>query len=390
MAAAPCRRDEHDLNLSSDHTWEIAPVTALALDPEQTVPSEDGKLNPATEAADPAALEPHTDPTSNKICVTETPDSSPATGSEPRASVPPELDRAPIIEFSSADIFRHSPLGDVLNSLKTLALAGDSQPNYIRFELEADDGEFCFPPTAHFIATVEDLTDMLDYDSEDIDGMDDDAGEEQAQNPPFTGRWTATSSYDVYMVDTPKENNGDNEKDPVNDKPLETQPKCRRQRHCSKSRRGKDSNTGARENNTPDDAKDKEDPVEPTSEQDDREDGQVSPDEQAINEDSEDSNYLPLSEDEVSLGDEDFIVPEKPVEQEGFKRRLIATARSLKKKQQQLQADQDLLNDRWTDVLAAEEYELECPIKSYPKRKLLPQFDDEALEPMPSTCNAAD
>ena len=27
---------------------------------------------------------------------------------------------------------------------------------------------------------------MLDYGSEDIDGMDDDAGEEEAQNPPFT------------------------------------------------------------------------------------------------------------------------------------------------------------------------------------------------------------
>jgi hypothetical protein len=119
-------------------------------------------------------------------------------------------------------------LGDVLNSLKTLSLAEDSQPNYSQFELEADDGEFRFPPTAHFIATVEDLTDMLDYDSEDIDGMDDDAGEEQAQNPPFTGRWTATSSYDVYMVDTPKENNGDNEKDPVEVKPPETQPKHRR------------------------------------------------------------------------------------------------------------------------------------------------------------------
>ena len=62
-----------------------------------------------------------------------------------------------------------------------------------------------------------------------------------------------------------------------------------------------------------------------------RENGQVSPDEQAINEDSEDSNYLPLSEDEVSLGNEDFIMPEEPLEQERFKRRLIATARSLKK-----------------------------------------------------------
>ena len=74
----------------------------------------------------------------------------------------------------------------MLNSLKNLSLAGDSQPNYIRFKLEADDGEFRFPPATHFIATVEDLTDTLDYDSEDIDGMDDDAGEEEAQNPSFT------------------------------------------------------------------------------------------------------------------------------------------------------------------------------------------------------------
>ena len=49
---------------------------------------------------------------------------------------------------------------------------------------------------------------MLDYASKGIDGMDDDAGEEHAQNQPFTGRWTTTSSYDVYMVDTPKEGDG--------------------------------------------------------------------------------------------------------------------------------------------------------------------------------------
>ena len=38
--------------------------------------------------------------------------------------------------------------------------------------------KFRFPLTTHCIATVKDLTDMLDYDSEDIDGMDNDAGEE--------------------------------------------------------------------------------------------------------------------------------------------------------------------------------------------------------------------
>ena len=81
-------------------------------------------------------------------------------------------------------------------------------------------------------------------------------------------------------------------------------------------------------------------------------------------------------------------MPEEPQEQERFKRRLIATARSLKKKQLQLQADQDLLNDRWTKVLAAEEYGLSGPAKSYLKRILLPQFDDEALEPIPSSHKA--
>ena len=80
----------------------------------------------------------------------------------------------------------------------------------------------------------------------------------------------------------------------------------------------------------------------------------------------------------------------KSPQQEHFKRQLIATVRILKKKQQQLQADQDPLNEKWTDVLAAEEYGLERPTKSYPVRKLLPQFDDEALEPVLPRYNAAD
>lgn len=126
----------------------------------------------------------------------------------------------------SSNSVPRTSLGNVLNSLKNLSLAGDSQSNYIWFELGANDGEFRAPPTSHLIATVQDLTDMLDYDSGDI-GMDDDAEKEQAQNPPFTGRWTTTSSYDVYMVDTPKETNGDDKEDPVEDKPPETQPKHR-------------------------------------------------------------------------------------------------------------------------------------------------------------------
>ena len=109
-----------------------------------------------------------------------------------------------------------------------------------------------------------------------------------------------------------------------------------------------------------------------------------------MDEDSEDDNYMPLFEDEVSLDDKEFIMPEDPVEQERFKRRLIATAKSLKKKQQQLQADQDLLTDRWTEVLEVEEYGLERPTKSYPKRRLLPQLEEEALEPTLPRYNAFD
>ena len=50
--------------------------------------------------------------------------------------------------------------------------------------------------------------------------MDDDAEEEEAQATPFTGRWTDTSSYDVYMVDTPKDNSGDDKENPVEGDPL--------------------------------------------------------------------------------------------------------------------------------------------------------------------------
>ena len=64
---------------------------------------------------------------------------------------------------------------------------------------------------------------MLDFDSEDIDDMDNDAGDEQEPLP--TRHWTLTSSYDVYMVDTPKEGNGAGT---AEDDPSKKQPKRRR------------------------------------------------------------------------------------------------------------------------------------------------------------------
>ena len=94
------------------------------------------------------------------------------------------------------------------------------------------------------------------------------------------------------------------------------------------------------------------------SEQDEREEGEYNPG-HADNKDAEGSNYMPESEEEVSLGDEDFIVKEEPLDQEHFKRQLIATAWSLNRKQQQLKEEQGMLNERWSKVLAAEEYDQE-------------------------------
>ena len=90
----------------------------------------------------------------------------------------------------------------MLNSLRSLFLSGDSWPNYVRLEWDTDDEEIRCPPTTHLRATIDDLTDALYFVSEDIDDMDVDAGDDI--EPPPTGHWAATSSYDIYMVDTTK------------------------------------------------------------------------------------------------------------------------------------------------------------------------------------------
>ena len=74
---------------------------------------------------------------------------------------------------------------------------------------------------------------MLDYTSEDIDGKDDDVDSEPGQNPSITWRWMATSTYDVYMVDTPEKKDDDGTQDPDEDKPVDEPPKHQRQQRPS-------------------------------------------------------------------------------------------------------------------------------------------------------------
>ena len=82
-------------------------------------------MDPAPEAAYSSAVEPNTDPTSKEVYVTGPPDLCPAVGFGSRASGPIESDWPPVMEFTTADIFQHSPLGDVLNSLRSLSLSGE-------------------------------------------------------------------------------------------------------------------------------------------------------------------------------------------------------------------------------------------------------------------------
>ena len=199
----------------------------------------------------------------------------------------------------------------MLNSLKSLSLSGDFGPNYVRLEWEAGDEGIRCPPTTHFIATIDDLTDVLDFDFEDIDGMDDDAGD--VQNPPLTRQWTATSPNDIYMVDTPKETNGD--------EAVEDNPSGGKTKHGHLRRHSKPRHINSGPGDDSDSTKEEYSPDQPTIKQ-------------AVHATMgylERDNYTPPSEDEVSLDNDEFGVPEDLVEQVRFRRRLIATAKSLQR-----------------------------------------------------------
>ena len=54
----------------------------------------------------------------------------------------------------------------------------------------------------------------------------------------------------------------------------------------------------------------------------------------------------------------------------------------MKKQKRKLKTAEDALRMRWSKVLnTADKYGASHQTKSYPKRKLLPEFDEESLEP---------
>ena len=83
--------------------------------------------------------------------------------------------------------------------------------------------------------------------------------------------------------------------------------------------------------------------------------------------------------DKQPIPDEDDLTSP---EHTNLHKRLVATTRSLKKQKQKLKTAEDALRMRWSKVLnSADKHSASHQTKSYPKRKLLPEFDEEAVEP---------
>ena len=120
----PHCRDGYDLALPPNSTPEAAPASAPTLSSEPTVPLEDGWLDTALGATVSTAIEPNTSLTLCAARDSKVPDSFP--DSKPSAPLPIESDWAPIMEFTAKYIFQHSPFGDILNSLRSLSLSGES------------------------------------------------------------------------------------------------------------------------------------------------------------------------------------------------------------------------------------------------------------------------
>src|SRR3954467_6130689 len=165
------------------------------------------------------------------------------------------------------------------------------------------------------------------------------------------------------MVDTPKGSDNKEKGDGTGDRPPGKQSK---RRHKRRPKPRLDKNPAIEQDKPVDDEQALEQPSEQGNT--DRETETPSPGE----------NGIP-----------DNLTPDKSMEQKSLHKRLVATARSLKKQKRKLKTAEDALRIRWNKVLnTANKYGGSRHTKSYPKRKLLPEFDEEALEP-PQSKNKA-
>ena len=147
--------------------------------------------------------------------------------------------------------------------------------------------------------------------------MDDDVGEDSES----MGYRTPASSHDIYMVDMPKEDDGDNPED----KTPGQKPKRWRRRH-SKSSNSKNMSKSARRIDTPVNPEGNNDQTEPAMEQDEL--GHAEHSSGQTPEDNDPEGRVPQTNpgQEDSPDDDAFIIPEECVERNNLHRKLMATA----------------------------------------------------------------
>lgn len=73
---------------------------------------------------------------------------------------------------------------------------------------------FFYSPTTHLVANVKDLTNVLEGTADEAEEKEEETNESTESRQPATSIWKETTTYDIYMVDTPNtSNNGDGDDD---------------------------------------------------------------------------------------------------------------------------------------------------------------------------------
>ena len=141
----------------------------------------------------------------------------------------------------------------------------------------------------------------------------------------YFGYRIPASSHDIYMVDTPKEDDGDNPED----KTPREKPKRRRRRRSTSSN-SKNSDKSARKIDVPVNSEGNNEHMDPAMEQDEPGHAKSSSEQIPGHSDPKGRAHDAAPEQEHSLDDDAFIIPNEQVERDNLHRKLMATARSLK------------------------------------------------------------
>src|SRR4051812_43514318 len=115
--SAPHYFEGHDIALPLNSALKAAHAPAPILDSEPAAFFEDERLDVTSGAAILKAIEPNSSSALRMSHDSKESDSSPNSG--PLVPLPIESDWAPIMEFTVADIFQHSPFGDDLHGCRT-------------------------------------------------------------------------------------------------------------------------------------------------------------------------------------------------------------------------------------------------------------------------------